>query len=777
MGDSQASSGPIEQNTDPDSDGNNGYASPANPATPLAVGMALTFGVVALTLGFAMFAATPGAWWWITSGACAAATAIGLTVGAWRRRTELVCRRGWALAVTTVYIVTAIAVTVAGTRRHLVWEVLAGAVLGAVIGGAALLVVHDTIRLHSKVTHARGVGIRAGLALAAALAILIWGMSNGGQLLAAEGVLIFTIAIIYLLVAAGFLSDVDPTWPTVGGLAVLAQAIVLLLSGRGLDLSTGLGIACWLIGLTLLKLGFGPLLHKLEETDVQRASVALAAITLVGGVGLWSGASTSNQLTVLIGFTVVFVGLSCLGICVDRAGLDGRIGWFLAGLGVVAAFVGFFLANSAIRVLPLAIVASVLVASVGAWFVLRGEGLVAIMLLGFVIIWGLTDRTTGLDPDPNPKAASRILVLGDSYISGEGALDYFEGTNDVGDQRNECRRAPSAYPYLVAQRLGMGLDFFACSGAKSTEVLSVGQMPDSPPEIPGAQAQLGNLSTFAPSQLEAIDVVLVSIGGNDVGFSTIIQACLLPEDCNQLEDTWKANVEQLAPKLVTTYRAIAEAVPNTPIVVVPYPQVLDTSETCGLGLRSAEHAFVVDFIDLLDRQIAAAAAEAGVTVFSANKESFAGHLLCDDEPATNHLHLSATSGDWLGRYSPDKWIHGSMHPSPLGHQLIADRLVPFLCGGILDPAPIDCGQVDPVALDDTADEPLGLVAPAPEEQSPADEAEALLEDGAWIRDELYATLGSIILPTGLLLVGGLLAAAGLVIAERVPDSLHKDLSG
>ena len=66
----------------------------------------------------------------------------------------------------------------------------------------------------------------------------------------------------------------------------------------------------------------------------------------------------------------------------------------MSGAALVFLLVGFGLAQRAILVWPLALLASFLVAAVGAWFVLRGEALVAIMLIGFVIIWGLADRST-----------------------------------------------------------------------------------------------------------------------------------------------------------------------------------------------------------------------------------------------------------------------------------------------------------------------------------------------------------------------------------------------
>ena len=61
---------------------------------------------------------------------------------------------------------------------------------------------------------------------------------------------------------------------------------------------------------------------------------------------------------------------------------------------------------------------------------LRGEGIVLLMLAGFVVAWGLVDRRSRLaeaaDRWPTVHRL-RIVALGDSFISGEGALEFFDG--------------------------------------------------------------------------------------------------------------------------------------------------------------------------------------------------------------------------------------------------------------------------------------------------------------------------------------------------------------
>jgi hypothetical protein len=93
------------------------------------------------------------------------------------------------------------------------------------------------------------------------------------------------------------------------------------------------------------------------------------------------------------------------------------------------------------------------------------------------------------------------LALGDSYSSGEGLAPFLAGSGS-------CDRSPEAYPPLVAHDLGhLGLVFVACSGATITQI----------------SAQVGAVS---PGELRRAALTTVTAGGNDLGFSTLISACV-----------------------------------------------------------------------------------------------------------------------------------------------------------------------------------------------------------------------------------------------------------
>ena len=113
-------------------------------------------------------------------------------------------------------------------------------------------------------------------------------------------------------------------------------------------------------------------------------------------------------------------------------------------------------------------------------------------------------------------AADTYAALGDSYSSGVGTGSY---TLD-----SACKRGVYAYPYLWTQKHpGTTLSFVACSGAKTSDLLA--------------------------NQIEAVTsattLVTMTIGGNDIGFASLIYQCTLG-DCSAALDSARANLETTA---------------------------------------------------------------------------------------------------------------------------------------------------------------------------------------------------------------------------------------
>lgn len=638
------------------------------------------------------------------------------------------------------------------------------------------------------------------------------------------------------------------------GFEAMAVGIGLFLISDGT--ASIVGSIAWLGGLVAIKIGSIPYLESRGD-DLARTVRVLADVTLLGLFVMFAGAFTSNAIMLLVGLSVVTAALSMLGVGALSLDCPARKAWWamglaLFGMAVVWGWMAYVLQNPG-----LAFVLGLMIALTGGFFVLRGEGIVLLMLAAYLLAWGLVDRSVTI-AETVPTVTGKpvqIVALGDSFISGEGAPEFFEGTNEAGG--NQCRRAPTAHPYLIAQALGTNVLSLACSGAKIADLTTCGQMwpdgrrcrarpepvapadadvagdnggadgdgaddgadgadddaaaevlvadPDAPNPLVGVWGDalaldVANPPGALPQLVTAIDrgatveadVVLLSIGGNDVGFSSIVKACLLPKGCEERREIWLDAIDLLGPQLDEVYAEVRRAFPTAEVLVMPYPMLVNAERrtSCDLGLSQEEREFVVDFIQKLDLTIADAAARAGFVFVAEGVDAFEGAQLCDDRAGANHLKLVPPAGDPLGRYSPATWIPGSMHPNVVGHELTAEAavcraaealdLVP-VSGVVADDRPFECvaaqadggGDVDGGAGDGgdggddggAGDDEVPEVVDRQLEELAAEVAavtDELVSDDEWIRVELFRTVRALALPLMLLLAAGMVFAWGFV---------------
>ncbi len=678
------------------------------------------------------------------------------TLQEWCRANPALC----ALAGIVLLVIGGLVFQSATGIRNLFVAVLV-ALIAAGLGGFGLLLVNEPVT--SYVVQNRPRAIRAGFALlvlglaAVALAIVI--ASSVGVILAAVVVLIAL-----LVINAWLVGDHRTAIEFLGpGLGLLALATLVIWSGDGLDRWSLLGLGLWVLGLVFVKVGLPPWI------DVDRAGRRVPAIlgsvaaTAVGIGLLYLASSVASQFPLLAGIGLAVVGLSAVGIALARFEPAPLLSYLVLAVGLAAVLGGGLLTWQTLRLPELVVLAAAIVTAVGAWFVFRGEALIAVLLLGFVFAWVLVDRTTGEPTDPAPDSALTIVAFGDSYISGEGAPRYFADTNVPGVGNNACRRAPTAYPWLAAERLDASLIFLSCSGARTVDMdntASPRPLPDPLGPNPGGEDQVQRLLATYADRIEDTDAVLVSIGGNDVFFGNIVQACLLPQTCAVEDRTgpWLDNAKEVEDTLVDTYQLLRDTFgADTPIVAVQYPMVVRPVDGCRIVITDDEIDFIVEFTETLNGSIERAAARAGINVYSGSVDAFEGRGLCDDDPATNSLHLSPTEGAFLDQLSPANWVHGSMHPRADGHTLIADGLVSDPADGPATGLLVDLldGQANGGAANP---EPSG----GPDVGPIGDEPE--VADADWVTERLYETVSDLVAPIALLLIGGLLAAYGAIRA-------------
>lgn len=225
------------------------------------------------------------------------------------------------------------------------------------------------------------------------------------------------------------------------------------------------------------------------------------------------------------------------------------------------------------------------------------------------LLFGLTAAVL-----PAAAGADDYVALGDSFSSGVGTNSYTLSSS--------CRRGVYAYPWLVAQqRPNTSLTFVACSGARTTDVMT-------------NQIQWVTAGT---------DIVTMTIGGNDIGFSDLIVQCTLA-DCSSALDRTRASLGTvLGPRLDTVYTAIRSRTMTAGVVVLGYPRIFSSAGCFGtLGVTSTERAKANQLADAIDQLSAARAAAANVTYRSAIV-AFTGHAVCSGSAWINGLNLLNTT--------------------------------------------------------------------------------------------------------------------------------------
>jgi hypothetical protein len=178
---------------------------------------------------------------------------------------------------------------------------------------------------------------------------------------------------------------------------------------------------------------------------------------------------------------------------------------------------------------------------------------------------------------------SNIIVasIGDSYASGEGAPDRPGGqtTSTWGGNNSDasavmCHRSTRAAPAIAANALRQAFNVaflqFACTGSTVPIVISTQLAP-----------------VAAAAGPAPIDALLVSIGGNDIGFSNVVVNCMIGP-CEPAATTFPQTINNLAPTLMSLVTAIRGAFPGgvKHVFLTEYPDPSTTpfpgpAERCG----------------------------------------------------------------------------------------------------------------------------------------------------------------------------------------------------
>jgi hypothetical protein len=331
-----------------------------------------------------------------------------------------------------------------------------------------------------------------------------------------------------------------------------------------------------------------------------------------------------------------------------------------------------------------------------------------------------------------------VVSVGDSYISGEagrwagnsnasesyvdalGPTAYDDNATGTGEQIPRCHRSKSAEIHIGGGVNSLNL---ACSGAETT---SYTDGSDFKPGLDfysdgGNQGQALMLQDFAATH--DVRMVVVSIGGNDFDFASVVTSCVedfltsptwwknyCHDDSSVTSDFAAAHVAAVRARIATAYQNIRTAMRRAGyadsawiLMVQDYESPIPSGagfryaqsgytrqETGGCGFWNADADWANNTaLPTIDRAVFGAAADSGLSNVRTLEVAgaFNGHRLCE---ATDDLVENRYSGweapgavdgsEWVDQIrtistaGSDYFVQESLHPNYWGQLAIRSCL-------------------------------------------------------------------------------------------------------
>ena len=275
----------------------------------------------------------------------------------------------------------------------------------------------------------------------------------------------------------------------------------------------------------------------------------------------------------------------------------------------------------------------------------------------------LTVAASGRTPAPLPvERLDKVVLLGDSYSAGNGAGGYLDA----------CFRTPHSAGRRYAAQVRAAVVDVSCSGAVVADLTrSRGQS--------------------RPAQVDAVDrtadVVVLTMGGNDVGFGSIVLQCFLFQtgkaDGGCAEDVARAN--RLLPHVQADLTAALTQVrarmrPDAILVLRSYPLlapdhrlVEDGGYDADKGVRALGRAGTAMQQRVVDAVRASGPGRERTYLDTSAATVFAGHEL-GAKPA-----LAAKPDPWFVGFGTKGARQAEVyHPDPAGRAAWGASLIAFL---------------------------------------------------------------------------------------------------
>lgn len=321
-------------------------------------------------------------------------------------------------------------------------------------------------------------------------------------------------------------------------------------------------------------------------------------------------------------------------------------------------------------------------------------------LLSFEAIGATQEGTYLFAPADTIDTSLDYLALGDSFTSGEGAFNYLSGTDT---SANTCHLSMHSYPLgitreVFSEQSGRSV---ACSGARIHDIASThdtytGQVRGGKPfgELKSTTALGTVLGSFSPgiiaqhrfAKQHQPKAITVSVGGNDIGFGSILKQCVQPRlnlhpTANTCYNTYEDRLELLQlidktmPRWVGLFKQLQVASPQSHIFAIGYPQLADAAGKCGINvqLTKGELEFIASLISYLNMRLEQAATQAQISFIDISN-ALKGHRLC--ETASHGVAVNGlTAGKDSGALGIEVLGRESYHPNALGHDLVKQAIL------------------------------------------------------------------------------------------------------
>ena len=282
-----------------------------------------------------------------------------------------------------------------------------------------------------------------------------------------------------------------------------------------------------------------------------------------------------------------------------------------------------------------------------------------------------------------------IVSIGDSYASGEGNPDKPRKFLKAGWIDSRCHRSATAGPALAALTIeqddphtSVTFISFACSGAGLKEGLT-GEFKKGSVHLRPQLDQVVDAVNGRP-----IDALLISSGGNDLGFADLVLRAIRLRHAETDRATANIVTRGLA-GLAQRYADVAHRLSTLNIAkvfITEYPFIVrsENKKPCdhspkfpdllnGISKAEAEWA-EHDVIKPLNDQVKAAALLFGWVYVSSIASKFSG-----EDPELFAHGYCANGERWVNTFT-DSWHiqgnqFGTAHPNSLGHAWYAKQLV------------------------------------------------------------------------------------------------------